>query len=285
MTLEELVQTKPTVSEAGTERDAIRNLLREFSWNDWFTKTFWPENEFRIRMTIKDVLQHKPPPATVLDIGCANGFMSYLFSQLGYTVTATDASDVPERPELFKRCNVTFFHSNLNELDPFPAQCTSSFDVALFGEVIEHILNHPSGLLKSIARTLKPDGLLVLSTPNPSTLMNAVRIVMGRHSLWGTSAFINEPKIRDGKIIDLGDVHYREYTISEIQDMLVTAGFEPRRPIYFSSGTARSQSKLKRTMKALPGVRSLGRTRVLGASQYFVAKKRETRSGESSDAG
>src|SRR5262249_31220171 len=162
----------------------------------------------------------------IFDIGCANGFMSYLFAQMGYAVTATDAVEISERPELFRRCGVTFFSSNFNDLNPFPVGFESAFEIALFGEVIEHILNHPSGLLKNISKTLKPNGVLVLSTPNPSTLMNAFRTLAGRHSLWGTDTFINQPKIRDGRVIDLGDVHYREYLTSELQEMLADAGFD-----------------------------------------------------------
>jgi|GEM_PF-1382931 len=259
-----------------TPNEAVSSLLSEFSWNKWFIETFWPENEFRIRITMRDILAHKKPSASVFDVGCANGFMSYLFSQLGYRVTATDAADIPERPELLKRCGVAFFNSNLNDLDPFPTALDSTFDIALLGEVIEHILNHPCGLLKSIARTLKPDGILVLSTPNPATLMNAFRTISGRHSLWGTSTFIHHPKIRDGQIIDVGDVHYREYLASEIQDMLRNAGFESSEPVYFSSGSAHTQSTLKRAIKVIPGVHALGRTRILGASQYFVAKKKDS---------
>src|SRR5207249_3864851 len=146
---------------------------------------------------------------------------------------------------------------NFNEIEPFPSETESAFDIALFGEVIEHILNHPAGLLKSVAKTLKPGGLLVLSTPNPSTLMNALRVARGKQSLWGTPKFINEPKIKAGKIIDLGDVHYREYLVAEVRDMLIAAGFEAGQPRYFSSGSARGQSKWKRGIKSTPVLRSL----------------------------
>jgi SAM-dependent methyltransferase len=256
-----------------TPDEAANNLLAEFSWNKWFTDTFWRENELRIRMTMNDAIAHCGPPADVLDVGCASGFMAYLFSQLGYRVTATDAAAIQERPELFNRNGITFFESNLNELEPFPDSIEDSFDIVLFGEVIEHILNHPAGLLRSIARTLRPNGLRILSTPNPSTLMNAARVALGSFSLWGTSQFINEPKIKDGQIIDLGDVHYREYLTSEVQKMLASAGFTVGPPRYFGAGFAMAQSRWKKAIKSAPGSRRLLKNRVLGASQYFLAWK------------
>ena len=44
---------------------------------------------------------------------------------------------------------------------------TLAFDVGVMGEVIEHIPNHPLGLMREVARVLRPHGLLALTTPNP----------------------------------------------------------------------------------------------------------------------
>ena len=51
-------------------------------------------------------------------------------------------------------------------------------DVVVLGEVFEHILNHPAGLLQAVFRILRPGGTVILTTPNPSTLINAVRLLV-----------------------------------------------------------------------------------------------------------
>ena len=45
-----------------------------------------------------------------------------------------------------------------------------SFDVVIFGEIIEHLLNDPCKVLREIKRFLKPNGSLILTTPNVARL-------------------------------------------------------------------------------------------------------------------
>lgn len=212
-------------------RDAVKQLLDHFAHNAWFVETYWPENVERVVMMITDVMSKCPPASSshIFDVGCGNGYISYLFSILGYEVTATDAWELPERDQLFQKNSVQFFYSNFNEPTPFSGIQGEPFDVVLFGEVIEHILNHPQGLLSSMADVLKTNGMLVLTTPNPATIMNALRVLQGRHTLWGTQAFIEEKKIDNGRIICAGDIHYREYLTFELCNMLQSAEFTSMR--------------------------------------------------------
>src|SRR6202043_3764517 len=103
-----------------------------------------------------------------------------------------------------------YFESNLNDPQAFKRIADGSFQLALLGEVFEHVFNHPLGLRCEIHRILSEKGILILTTPNPSTLINAVRIAFDRYSLWGTKDFISKPKITGNQIIDAGDIHYRK---------------------------------------------------------------------------
>jgi SAM-dependent methyltransferase len=251
--------------------DAISRLIAEFSWNKWFIDSFWPENEYRVRLLLNDALTLCPPPARVFDIGCANGFISFLFNQLGYQVVATDAASVPERPELFERHGIEFFFSNLNETSPFPS--LEPFDFVIMGEVIEHILNHPLGLMRAVAQVTKPAGVLVLTTPNPATLINAFRMLRGGYQLWGTPAFIEQEKIREGKVTDIGDVHFREYLTDDLKSLLLKSGFTIKRINYFAFGSPHSEAKSKRLMKTI--LKPLTTTRLFAADQYIIARRTE----------
>ena len=56
------------------------------------------------------------------------------------------------------------------------------FDVVLFCEIIEHLTNDPLVALREIKRVLKPDGVLVLTTPNVNRLENVIRMIQGSTS-------------------------------------------------------------------------------------------------------
>lgn len=94
---------------------AIQSLLSEFAQNPWFTKTFWLENERRIQLMLSDIQTNVPPGEAVLDVGCFNGYLSFLLSKLGYRVTAADAAPIEGRDEMFARRGIEFLSCNLNE--------------------------------------------------------------------------------------------------------------------------------------------------------------------------
>jgi 2-polyprenyl-3-methyl-5-hydroxy-6-metoxy-1,4-benzoquinol methylase len=88
---------------------AVSNLLEAFRGNTWFSH-YWDENWPRVRLILEDLHKYCPTePGRVLDIGCGNGYISYLCSRLGYSVTATDAWDLrKEKPYSKHRASPTF---------------------------------------------------------------------------------------------------------------------------------------------------------------------------------
>jgi len=253
---------------------AIREMLEYFSDNTWFVENYWPENAPRVIRMLRDLQRAAPAPAELFEPGCGNGFISFLASRLGYQVTATDGWQPADREELFRRADVHSFKSNLNHLDPWPDLADGSFDAVLFGEVFEHLLNQPLGLLKEIHRVLKPGGTLLLTTPNPSTLGNAVRVLLDRHSMWGTRDFACSPKIERGEIIDNGDIHYREYRGAELREFLTLAGFEVSFCGYVGTGSPSQEPLRKRLLKRLLRSAGLMTSRFFANSNYIVATKR-----------
>jgi SAM-dependent methyltransferase len=261
-----------TTQPSPTRQDTIAGLLEEFSGNTWFTDQCWPENSSRVLSMLADVSRRMPDTtAKVLDVGCANGYVAYLFAKSGYDVTATDSWDLPERDRMFDRLGVRYFPSNLNDLQPFPQVRDGSFDAVVCGELFEHILNHPLGLLREFHRILRPGGLLVLTTPNPSTVMNALRVLLDRNSLWGTDVFIERAKFKDGAIIDQGDVHYREYCTREVKHALESAGFSVETIRYMGMGLSGKQPLFKKLLKPL--AKTLMTKRLFACTHYFIAVK------------
>jgi SAM-dependent methyltransferase len=99
------------------------------------------------------------------------------------------------------------------EEDEFPFS-DDSFDVVLFCEMLEHLLMNPVATLRQIHRVLKPNGVLVLTTPNVCRLGNVAAIVEGVNIYDPYSGF--GPYGR----------HNREYTRHELHVLLGFAGFD-----------------------------------------------------------
>jgi SAM-dependent methyltransferase len=107
---------------------------------------------------------------------------------------------------------LTFDHFNLEE-ETFPYP-DSSFDVILFCEILEHLLMNPLHCLREINRCLKPNGILITTTPNVARLGNVFAIIDG--------ASIYDPYSGFGPY----GRHNREYSLTELNKLLEFAGFK-----------------------------------------------------------
>jgi len=104
------------------------------------------------------------------------------------------------------------YHFNVEEEKfPFPDQ---EFDVILFCEIIEHLLMDPVAVLKEIKRVMKPNGVLILTTPNVSRLENVAKMISGVN--------IYDPYSGYGAY----GRHNREYNKHELYLLLEYLGFE-----------------------------------------------------------
>ena len=100
---------------------------------------------------------------TVLDVGCGAGLLCEPLKRMGAAVTGVDAA--PEN------IAVAGAHAKAAELNidyragEIAAQNLGQFDVVSSMEVIEHVAD-PAAFLAQLVARLKPDGLMLLSTPN-----------------------------------------------------------------------------------------------------------------------
>lgn len=99
---------------------------------------------------------------SVIDIGCGVGYGSQRLAELGArSVYAFDLSEIAIR-----HAQIHYSHANLKYESANAEEFTTEqqFDVAICFELIEHV-KHPRKVLANIQRALKPDGILVMSTP------------------------------------------------------------------------------------------------------------------------
>jgi 2-polyprenyl-6-hydroxyphenyl methylase/3-demethylubiquinone-9 3-methyltransferase len=111
-----------------------------------------------------------------LDVGCGAGLLSEPLARLGAAVTGLDAA-----PANIAAATAHAAKSGL-EID-YRAGGIESLDIAPFDlvscmEVIEHV-EEPALFLSHLARMLRPDGLLILSTPNRTARSRLAMITIG----------------------------------------------------------------------------------------------------------
>lgn len=100
----------------------------------------------------------------VLDVACGSGYGSYYLAKNGARhVTGIDISEEMIRycRSRYRRPNLEFQVMDAADLK-FP---DNSFDAVISFETIEHIYQ-PELFLSGLKRVLKPEGMLVISTPN-----------------------------------------------------------------------------------------------------------------------
>ena len=100
---------------------------------------------------------------SALDVGCGAGLVSEPLARLGAEVTGVDASaeniGVASAHAEGMGLHIRYLAGELASLD------LGQFDLVTSFEVIEHVADKRA-FLEQLAASLKPDGLLVMSTPN-----------------------------------------------------------------------------------------------------------------------
>lgn len=116
----------------------------------------------------------------VLDLGCLGGQISKLIKDQNNEVYGIEVNAKAAARAVDRGIRVKVF--DLNEGIPFE---DGFFDVVNAGEIIEHIYD-TKFLFEEIHRVLKPNGLLLASTPNLNSLSNRIRVLRGGYlSLMG----------------------------------------------------------------------------------------------------
>ena len=103
---------------------------------------------------------HIPTGKEILEVGCGNGYLSALILEKNNRLTAIDisANAIGACRKKFKNAG-EFIQANILDFNP-----EKRFDFVFLNEVLDQI---PEDLraLCAVHRLLKPDGLLVLTTP------------------------------------------------------------------------------------------------------------------------
>jgi 2-polyprenyl-6-hydroxyphenyl methylase / 3-demethylubiquinone-9 3-methyltransferase len=100
---------------------------------------------------------------SALDVGCGAGLLCEPLARLGAGVTGVDAA--PENIEVATRHAAQSGLTIDYRAGELAEQKLGKFDLVTSMEVIEHVAD-PAAFVEGLAAHLKPEGLMILSTPN-----------------------------------------------------------------------------------------------------------------------
>ncbi len=145
----------------------------------------------------------------VLEIGCANGRMSKYLQKNGCQVIGIEIDK--KKAEMANKFCEEAITGNIEE-EATLLSIKSTFDVIIFGDVLEHLTN-PHKTLASVSRFLKKDGYVLVSLPNIAYFTVRMKLLFGK--------FEYNP---EGGIMD--KEHLRHFTLKTSKEMFRQSGYE-----------------------------------------------------------
>jgi len=133
------------------------------------------ESEF---IAIVEALTSHSAPGNTLDYGCGVGTMSMMLAKHGYTVTGVDISEQfisSSKRKYGKSPSVAF-----EVIDGVPLRFPdASFESIVTSSVLEHC-TAVDAILLEFKRLLRPNGIVVIETPNILSPLTRLRLIVDR---------------------------------------------------------------------------------------------------------
>jgi 2-polyprenyl-3-methyl-5-hydroxy-6-metoxy-1,4-benzoquinol methylase len=128
---------------------------------------------------LKTLLKYRLPPAKLVELGCSHGSFVALTQRAGFDSSGVEMSSwvVEFGRQTFE---VPLFVGPIQELQFLPA----SIDVIVLMDVLEH-LPHPVATMAHCLSLLKPDGLLLIQTPQFKEVLSYAELVESKDAFIG----------------------------------------------------------------------------------------------------
>jgi len=163
--------------------------------------------ESRLKKCLKMIMAENP--GRCLDVGCGSGEFSSKLIALGWDVYGVEL--VSEQVVLAEQKGIKAYQSNLGETAmPFESDF---FDLVFAGEIIEHVIDTDMFIL-DLQRVTKPEGILIITTPNLASFENRIRLLFGVYPEWMDYS------------LQEGCGHVRAYTPKVLKRQLSKSGFK-----------------------------------------------------------
>jgi 2-polyprenyl-3-methyl-5-hydroxy-6-metoxy-1,4-benzoquinol methylase len=127
------------------------------------------------------------PGSLVLDLGCSQGLLAAPLAEKGVQVVGVDVRE----PASVSLALARYYQRDLEQ--PLEIPEGRVFDYVVCSDVIEHVIHRPE-LLASVRRYLKPDGRLLISTPNIAIWFYRLSLLVGRFE-YGPRGVLDETHV------------------------------------------------------------------------------------------
>jgi 2-polyprenyl-3-methyl-5-hydroxy-6-metoxy-1,4-benzoquinol methylase len=177
---------------------------------------------------IENILMFLQPKenASLLDIGCFEGIKTEIIKNHLNAQETVGVDFLKEKLHEAESRGIRTVWADLNTGKPLDLP-NEAFDVIICSEVIEHVYS-PDDLLDEISRLLKPDGYVILTTPNLASWKNRIALLLG----W--QPFLSEVSTRDrygNPFVAHGrpSGHIRLFTLRALLEMTRAHGLQTKR--------------------------------------------------------
>lgn len=188
----------------------------------------------------------------VLEISSFLGVVDIALAKIGFEVYTYDIPEFQNNSklnELYSKFNVHPSSGYLKDVWqnglPYP---DNHFDAVILSEVIEHLNFNPLPVLQEINRILKKDGILYITTPNQVNLINRIKIILGRSIRNSISDSVTQ---LDQTKHTICGIHWREYTLEELIQLLKIMGFTITTYTYSHMAKTHTSSFIKKIFYAI----------------------------------
>lgn len=170
----------------------------------------------------------------ILDVGCAQGTLALLLAERGHHVTAVDL-----RPEFLEYARSRYEHGDIKFIAANVLDTDNSipgyYDLIFANQLIEHLV-YPVQLLMQLKKLLKPNGRLVITTPNGNYIKSDLPSYkqLGDPKDWEHKQFTAD-----------GDGHFFAYLPDELDSIFVDASFEEVHTNYFETPFISGHMKIR----------------------------------------
>ena len=178
-------------------------------------------------------------PASVLDVGCAQATLAMLLAEQGKRVCALDI-----RPHFLEYAKSRYEKGDINYkcANIIDRPGIGRFDLVFANQIIEHLV-YPVSFLKLLRDYLKPDGVLVITTPNHQYFRNN----LPSHSALGDPSKYAERQFTAG-----GDGHFFAYSEDELISYFRNSGMEVVDVRFFETPWISGHFKVRYLQKLVP---------------------------------
>ena len=165
----------------------------------------WPKNRFEASVFFSGSGER------VIDIGCGNGLVLFSLQNKYSSLYGIDVSSkrCQDAQRNLAPCNAEILCADIEE--GLPMYADNYFDTIISSDTIEHFVDIFDAI-SVMARVLKPNGRLVINTPNFAKIKNRCKLLVGEFGSTSTNneGFGNncEEEMHDG-----GHLHYFTFSM------------------------------------------------------------------------